>query len=442
MSLLRPNRDETDFMDELEAAVNMRPARPVIVMLFAIIALIAFLTIWAGMSEIEELTRGEGKVIPTQDIQVVQSLEGGVIEEILVKDGESVAKGQVLLRISDVLFASQERGTEAKSLGLRAKRVRLKAEVDGTSFVAPKEIADRYPDIVANEKALYASRQRELKGSYRLLDDKISQASAEISEVSAQMSRLSNNVTSLQEELRITQGLVRSRAVPKLEEIRLQRELNDVKGQISAQSEKRRGLQAELRASRTEKANLKDRFRSQALEELSAVETEVAELSEDLKSISDRVDRTEIRSPVDGVVNRMAVNTVGGVVESAQPLAEIVPLGDELKIVANVKPEEIAFLRVGQEAKVKLSAYDPQKYGSLDARLTRIGANSLTNQQGDIFFEIEVQTGKNYLGDVAGELPILPGMVASVEVITGERTILDYLLKPILRARSVAFTER
>lgn len=442
MSILRPVRKDTDFMDELEAAVHMRPATPAIVLLFTIIGLVLFLGFWAGFSEIEELTRGQGQVVPTQDVQVIQSLEGGVIESILVKEGESVTKGQVLLQISDVLFSSQERGTEAKFFSLQAQKARLRAEIDGKDFVAPEDIDKNYPAITANEKALYRSRQKELKSSYSILDDKISQTSAEISEAGAQISRLQSSVSSLQEELTITRGLVRSRAVPKLEEIRLDRELGDVKGQINAQTERRRGLEAERRAARSERSNLTDQFRSGALAELSQVESQLAELGENLKSFSDRVARAEIRSPVDGIVNRITVNTIGGVVEPAQALAEIVPVGDELKVVAKITPENIAFLRLGQDAKVKLSAYNPQKYGSLKATVSRIGANSITNGDGEIFFEIEVRTDQNSMGTTEEPLPILPGMVATVEIITGKRSILEYLLKPILRARDVALTER
>lgn len=442
MSILRPERKDTDFMSELDAAVNMRPATPAVLMLFSIVALIVFLFVWAGFAQVEELTRAQGQVVPSQDVQVVQSLEGGVVEEILVKEGQTVKAGQILIRISDVLFSSQERGTEARFMALKAQRARLRAEIDGKAFIIDAEINDKYPQVVTNERALYNSRQSELRGSYRILDDRISKANAEIAEVDAQVNRLTSSVKSLQEELTITSQLVRSRAVPKLEEIRLQRELNDVQGQINAEIERRRGLQAEKRAAFSEKSNLADRFRSESLAELNKVETEIAESQEDLTSISDRVDRAEIRSPVDGVVNRVAINTIGGVIESAQPLMEIVPLGEELKIVAKVKPDEIAFLRRSQPAKVKLSAYNPQKYGSLEASVTRIGANSITDQQGEIFFEIEVETKENFLGSPESPLPILPGMLATVEVITGKRTILEYLLKPLLRARDRAFTER
>lgn len=165
-------------------------------------------------------------------------------------------------------------------------------------------------------------------------------------------------------------------------------------------------------------------------------------LEEDLKSIGDRVDRTELRSPVEGVVNSIALTTIGGVVEPAMRLVEIVPVDDELKVVAKVPPNEIAFIKLGQEAKVKISAYNPQKYGALHGHLVRIGANSVTDQEGNVTFEIEVRTNKNYLGDEENPLPITPGMVADVEVITGKRSILEYLMKPLLRARDRAFTEQ
>jgi adhesin transport system membrane fusion protein len=442
MTLIKHDRRDTDFMSELEAATHMRPATPAVIMLFTIVALVFFLFIWAGVSKVEELTRGQGSVVPTTEIQVVQSLEGGVLQDILVREGESVKKGQILLRLSDVQFSSKERGTEAKFAGLKAKKARLTAEIEGRDFDAPAELEENYPAIVVNERSLYESRQKELQGSYSILDDKISQATAEISEASANIKRLEDSAGLLQQELTITSEMVKKRAVPKLEEIRLQRELSDVKGSVAAENEKRKGLEAERRAARNERANLADRFRSEALTELSKVETEMAELKEDLTSLSDRVDRTEIRSPVDGVVNRVAVNTVGGVVEPAQPLAEIVPLGDEIKIVVKVSPDEIGFLRLGQNAKVKLTAYDVQKYGALDARVTRIGANSITDPDGNIYFEVEVKTDKNYLGTEENPLPVMPGMLAQVEVITGKRTILDYLLKPILKATDRAFTER
>ncbi len=433
---------DTDFMSELEAATSLKPALSSTLLLFSIIGLVVFGFFWAAFSQVEEITRGQGQVVPSQEIQVVQSLEGGVLQEILVKEGELVKKDQILLRISDVQFSSQEKGTEARFLELGAKKARLESEASGKTFVLPVEVTDKVPQIAANEKALYDSRQRELKNAYAILDDKINKASADLSEVKAQINRLYQNRKSLQQELDITKEMVKKRAVPKLEEIRLQRELNDVSGQINAQSQRKAGLEADLRGAQKERESQDDQFRSQALSELNGVETEISGLKENLKSIGDRVYRAELRSPVDGVVNNIALTTIGGVVEPAQKLVEVVPIDDELKIIARVIPSEIAFIRPGQDVKVKITSYDPQRYGSLEGKLMRIGAASVNDQEGNIFFEIEVRTDRNYMGSAENPLPITPGMVAETEVITGKRTILEYLMKPILRARNRAFTER
>lgn len=433
---------EEDFMDELEAAARLRPSRVATVLLLTIVALVSAFIIWASFSRVEEITRGRGQVVPSRDIQIVQSLEGGIVQDILVKQGAMVKQGDVLLRMSAVQFAAQERGTEAQFLALAGKKARLKAEAEGQGFAVPEEIVQKMPQIAANERALYASRQAELKNAYDILDQRIERAQADMAAASAQIGRLSQNRSSLARELEITREMVEKRAVPKLDEIRLSREMGDLDGQINAESKRKASLQAEVNAARKEREGQDSKFRSQALGELGEVEAQISQLQESLTSIGDRVARTEIRSPVDGIVNNIAINTVGGVVEPAQQLVEIVPSDDELKIVARVKPEEVAFLRPDLPVKVKITAYDPQIYGALDGVLTRIGASSVRDHEGNVFFEIEVKTAENHLGSAAHPLPVTPGMVADVEVITGRRTIFEYLMKPLLRARDRALTER
>lgn len=442
MSVFKSKSKDTDFMSELEAAHHMRPNKAAILLFLSIIALVTCAFFWMAHSRIEELTRAQGQVVPSQDIQVIQSLEGGVLEALNVKEGQYVKKGDILLRISDVQFSSEERGTEARSLSLRAKKARLESEAHGKELKLPQEVLDKTPQIAANEKSLYQSRQNELKNTYAILDDRIRKASADLAEVNAQVNRLYNSRKLLNKELAITREMVRKRAAPKIDGIRLDREISDLSGQINADSQRKRSLMAEVQVAKKERASQLDKFQSQAFGELNQVETEISGLKENLKSIGDRVDRAEVRAPVDGIVNRIAVKTIGGVLEPAMRLVEIVPLDDELKILAQVLPNEVAFIRPGQPAKVKITAYDPQKYGSLDGELTRIGASSVKDGDGNTFFEIEVRTLKNYMGDEDNPLPITPGMVADVEIITGKRTILEYMMKPILRARARAFTER
>lgn len=433
---------DIEFMNELEAATRLKPSFASNVMLASVTGLVLFFVVWAGLSKIEEITRGSGQVVPTHDIQVVQSLEGGILAELLVGDGELVKKDQVLLRINDVHFSSEERGTEAQFVSLRAKKARLEAESKGIEFSMPEEIKKEAPDIAANEESLYKSRQKELANALAILEDKKNGNEAGIAETEAQIKRLRDSSALLNQELAITSRMVAQQAVPKLEEIRLRRELSDNTGQLRASEQKLEGLKSELSSTIKQLGDQNDKFHTQALGELGEVETQLAKMQESLKSLGDRVDRAEVRSPVDGVVNNIAIKTIGGVIEPAQKLVEIVPVDDELKIIARVLPHDIAFLKPGQDVNVKISAYDSQRYGSLKGALKRVGATSVTDREGNIFFEIEVRTDKNHLGTDDAPLPITPGMVAETEIITGRKTIMEYLMKPVLRTRDRAFRER
>ena len=433
---------DKEFMNELEAATRMKPSTASHFMLLTIVSLVMAFFIWAGTSEIEEITHGSGQVVPTQEIQVVQSLEGGILTELLIREGQQVKKGQILLKVNDVAFASEERGTEARTLALKAKKARLDAEAAGKEFIVAKEVSDKFPDIARNEQALYQSRQQELSNAKSILDNKISSARAGIREAQAKINRFADSRKSLNQELSITKRMVAQKAVPQIEEIRLNREISNIAGQIREAGQKKSGLEADLRGAQRERADREDKFKSQVLGELNDIESQISQLSENLTAIGERVDRAEIKSPVDGVVNKIAIKTIGGVIEPAMQLVEIVPLDDDLKIIARVTPQEIAFLRPEQEANIKISAYDSQRYGSLKGSLVRIGANSVNDNDGNIFFEIELQADQNYLGSQENPLPITPGMVAEVEIITGDRTILSYLAKPVLRAKDKALTER
>lgn len=438
----RNDAEDIEFMEELEAAVRLKPSATSNLMLASIGALVVIMMGWMSFSQIDEITHGEGQVVPSSEIQVVQSLEGGVLKELLVTEGEAVKKDQPLLKISDVAFASEERGTAAKQESLLVKKARLEAEANGKQFEIPEGLAEKVPAIARNEEQLYQSRQRELANAKDILNSRISSAEAELSEVNAKITRLTQSRKLVQQELEITRKMVEQRAVPKLDEIRLSREVNDIGGQINEAGQQRQGLQADLAAARKEREDQESKFKSQALGELNDVQTQLSQLNESLTAIGDRVDRSELRSPVDGIVNKIAIKTIGGVVEPAMKLVEIVPTDDKLKIIARVPPSDIAFLHPGQPVKVKISAYDPQRYGALDGELVRIGANSVTDSKGNIFFEIEVRTKENYLGDKDAPMPITPGMVAQTEIITGERSILGYLMKPVLRAKDKALTER
>lgn len=436
------HRPDIDFMSELDAAARLHPAKHSNILLWTIAALIGFLVVWAAVADVEIITRGRGQVVPGREIQLVQSLEGGILAELRVKEGDRVAKGDVLARIENVAFASEERGIEAQSLALRLTQMRLRAEIDNENFVIPDDVKALNEDLAANELALYKARQAQLNNALSIADENIRKSEANLNEIGATIARLSESRRLLGREMEITRGLVAKNAMPELEAIRLERELADVKGNLAAAIERKSALQAELAAARRSKADEMAAFRSEALAEMSEVETRLSAIQESLTAVGDKVDRTELRAPSDGIVKTISQKTIGGVVEPAMRLIEIVPIDDALKINARVSPADIAFLKVGQPVNVKITAYDPQRFGSLKGELSRIGVGSMKDDEGNIYFEIDVVTNKTYLGSEQNPLPIIPGMVAETEVITGKRTILSYLLKPFLRARDRALTEQ
>lgn len=441
---MQPHDHETDldFMSEIDAAMRLRPSVQSNLMLWAITGLLVFLVAWAGISEIEVMTRGQGQVVPTLETQLVQSLEGGILAELNVSEGDAVKKGQILARIENVAFASEERGIQAQSLAQNLKRMRLNAEINGDDFTVSDDMRSQNHELADNELSLYQSRQRELKNALAIADEAVTKAGANLQEIDATISRLSQSRKLLDEQLAITRNLVAKNAMPKVEALTLEREYADVTGNLAAARERKKALQADLVTAEKQQNDVMERFRSKALAELTEVETKIAAIRESLATAGDRVNRTELRATADGIIKTINQKTVGGIVEPAMRLMEIVPVGDDLKITAKISPSDVAFIKVGQPVNVKITAYDPQKFGSLKGELTRIGADTVEDKDGNIFFEIDVVTNKNHLGTTENPLPITPGMVADVEIITGKRTIMSYMLKPFLRARDVALTEQ
>jgi len=434
--------EDLEFMSDLEEASRLKPKRAARLFLWTVTALFFWLFLWAAFSQVDERVRGGGQVMPSSDVQVVQSLEGGILSDLLTTEGDEVRKGQVLMRIADVQVASEGRGIAAQKAALEAQRARLKAESSGQVFSMPDEIVKDFPDIAANEERLYKSRQSEMETALNIIEDEVREAKANLSEVKASIAKLARGKQLAQNQVEINRRLAKAKAIPEIDLIKSERDLNETSGNLATAYESQQSLQAKLSAAEKKEAEKRGAFRSQALADLNETEAKISSIKASLTTVNDKEKRAELRAPVDGVVQKVYIKTVGGVIQPAQKLVEIVPASDNLVIRARIAPADVAFLRPGQDVKIRITAYDSQIYGSLDGKLERIGASTVQDQEGHAFFEIDVRAARNYLGTQDKPLRIFSGMVAETDVIVGKRTILTYLMKPVLRTKDRAFTEK
>ncbi len=439
---LRQHRQDTEFMPEVDGTILEDSPWFSRVTVWAVAAcLIAALT-WAHFAVLEEVTTGEGKAIPSSKIQVIQNLEGGIISEIFVREGQVVAKGDVLLRLDDTRFLSNQGESEADRLALIARIERLSAEAEGRPIAMPEEISRNAPQLAEDELALYRSRQQRLHSEQRTLGEQLRQKTQELAEFRSKSQQYRSSQGLLQQELNMSQPLVASGAISQVEILRLRRSIVEVRGSLNATNLAIPRAEAAINEIKSKVDESELAFRADAFKELNDARTELKKITASGSAIDDRVSRTTVISPVKGIIKQLKVSTIGGVVQPGSDMLEIVPLEDNLLIEAKVRPQDVAFLHPGQKAMVKFSAYDYTIYGGLKANLELISADTITDEEGKSFYLIQVRTEQSHLGSAEHPLLIIPGMIATVDIITGEKSVLDYLLKPVLKARAEALRER
>ncbi|MCK5479624.1 MAG: HlyD family type I secretion periplasmic adaptor subunit, partial [Gammaproteobacteria bacterium] len=334
------------------------------------------------------------------------------------------------------------RESRARYLTLLAKASRLTAEADDKPLEMPELVRNEDRGLAENEVALYESRVSELRSNQNILKQQENQASQELKELQARKEKQTRSYVLVKQELGMSEPLVEDGAISEVEILRLRRSVNEMRGELDASRLAIPRVESMLEETKIKLKDLEISFRTQARGELNEAESELSAIEETLRSQSDRVSRTLVKSPVKGEVKQIMVTTIGGVVQPGMDLVEIVPMEGNLLVEAHVRPADIAFLRPDQDAKVKLTAYDYAIYGGLDAKLEHISADTITDENGESFYLIRVRTERDYLGTRDGSLKIMPGMTAMVDILTGEKSVLDYLLKPVLRAREKALRER
>jgi adhesin transport system membrane fusion protein len=401
----------------------------------------AFLT-WAALFEIEEVTRAAGRVVPSQQVQLVQSLEGGIVRRIDVRQGDLVEAGQVLMQIDDTALASQRGELLRQEAALLAEEVRLRAEVAfdrATEF--PDTLRARAPEAVLAEMDVLTSRFDQLDREIAVLEAQRDQRQGDLAELLAERAKIETVIAPLREERTLIEDLAASGAVPRIELLRLRARLAELDGDLALGRAQEPNLVAAIGEAETQIELARAAYVTTARTRLARLGMELAVVQESLRAAEDRVTRTELRAPVRGTVNALNVTTAGQVVQPGAALAEIVPEGDALEIEVNVPPADVAFIKPGDPASVKITAYDYLVYGALQGKVARIGADTQRDAEGREFFQLTIVTDRTDLGRAGESLPVTAGMTATVDIQTGRRTVLSYLIQPVLRLRSEALRE-
>ena len=412
------------------------------ILLWGITLILVALFAWAALTDVDTVTRAEGRVIPSAKMQVIQNMEGGIVSEILVKQGQNVEQGQRLVALSALQHDGDVQSRTQQVLGLEARAARLLALASGSAPRFPKSVARGAPDLMAAEQASYLSKKLEQESQVGVLSAQVEQKMREVEEARITLQASRKGLALGREERATIAHLVERGLEPRLELVRADRALAEQEGRAEVAGIAIERLRSAITEMSARKEALVRQFRSDALGELNRTLTDLSPLKQSLPALQDKVARTEIRAPMKGVVNRVFVNTVGGTVRAGDPIVEVVPVDDQLVVEALVLPKDIGFIKLGQAARVKISAYDYSIFGALDGSVLSISADAVPNEKGETFFQVRIETRTKAIEIIDKKLPIMPGMQASVDIITGKKTILQFLSKPLVALRENSFRER
>jgi adhesin transport system membrane fusion protein len=430
------------FMQSLSSAILQRaPSRVSKVIRIWLFTILSFV-IWASFASIDEITRGDGSVIPYGSNQVIQNLEGGIVEAILIKEGQSVKEGQTILKIRNTKSFSTSESNKLKYQELKAKRLRLYAEANEIAFEIPQDITDDEKKNIELAKKLYEADIEEFNAKDKSIIEQIQQRKQEYKEAKAKIKSLKKSLEYVTEEISMTEPMVREGIKSKVDFLKLKREASTIENEIQAARLSLPRLSSAIEEYRQKRKESKQLFIKEAKEELNEVTAELSRLEAQQIAYNDQVDRTMVKSPVNGIIQKLYVNTIGGVIKPGEDIIEIVPTNKKLWLEIKIKPSDIAFIHPGAEAKVKVSAYDFAIHGGLIGNVVDISPDTITDENDNTFYLIHVETQKNYLGSKEHPLKIIPGMTASVDIVTGQKTLMQYILKPILKSKQYVFSER
>ncbi|CCQ75233.1 HlyD family type I secretion periplasmic adaptor subunit [Magnetospira sp. QH-2] len=435
--------EDASYMRNLKAASVQTTPFWTHLLLVTVVLSVAGVIYWASVADLDEVVTGMGKVIPSNQLQVVQNLEGGIVQSIHVKEGDLVFADDVLVTIDQTQYKSKFREQRAKYLGLLASQTRMEAELAGRDTVIyPKEVMEEAPEIARNEDRLMKARATELGSSIAALKDTSTQRQAEIREIQSRIGNLGNQLGLSNKQVKMIRPMVKAGAMSELELLRLQQEIAALQVEVSAAKDSLPRVRAAAREAENRIKERRNKFLSETQAALGETNIDISALEELMGGEEDKIRRSEVRSPVKGTISKINVTTIGGVVKPGMDIVEIVPIEDALLVEARIRPADVAFLHPGQQATVKITAYDFAVYGGMKAELEHISANTITDEEGEAFYLIRLRSKGKITGKKGEDLSIISGMQAEVDIITGKKTVLAYLIKPIIRGANRALHER
>lgn len=455
--------EQLDFVDDKSSALMLNTARSTRSMMWLIVLFFVIAIVWASFAKLDKVTSGSGKVIPSSQMQVVQNLEGGIVKEVMVREGQSVKKGQTLLLIDDTQAQSDFKGRAQDIASLQADQTRLRALLDAVTVKRSKDTKDWQNQVLINESLVpefdpefaakheklverqindFQSKISNLENQLSVARSQINQKQRELSENRSRYSNLQSSYSIANQEYKITEPLAKEGVVPEIELLKLRRQLTDTRRDLTSTKLQIPVAESALNEAIYKYIDIALKFRSDNQTEMNKISAQLASQSESQLGLQDRVARTTVVSPVTGTIQKIYINTIGGVIQPGMDLIEIVPTEDTLLIEAKIAPQDIGFLHPGLPALIKFTAYDFSSYGGLEGTLETISADTIQDEEGNSYYQVRIRTGDNQLKGVDGEpLPIIPGMTASADIITGKRSVLEYLFKPVLRATQNALRE-
>jgi adhesin transport system membrane fusion protein len=432
--LLRALQGEDIELDQQDFAAK----KSANLLLWIILGFFVVFIVWAAFTQLDRTVRGAGRVVPSSKLQVVSNLEGGVVEEILAKPGQTVRKGDILVRLSPMLTGAALGSSSAEVEALQAKISRLNAEVRGGTPIYNAGSADQ----VAVERSLHAARSAELQGIMAAGSARVQQAERQVAEAQSMLASRRSTLAAADRELEMIRPMADKLIISKVDLIKAENAATVARNEVDAANAALARARSAIAEARAQTAQQRSDWMSRAGLELSQAQGELVTKQQQLPALSDRVDRTTIRAPMSGKVNRVLVTTVGGSVSAGMPIAEIVPSEQTLYVEAQIRPSDIANVRLGQRARVEITAYNSAIFGQLDGKVTSISPDATLNEKtGESFYTVEVQTAKTLTDTNGKRLPIGPGMVANVSLLGEKRSILSYLFTPITRLSETAFRE-